>query len=100
MAYVTGVVLVVLVFIGIPLQVAGYPAVANDVGVVHGILYIVARVGAWIRPRGLGVGVNPPLTALLAATAPIRTSIGERGAPRAFLTPPRGKGPGGSSPTA
>ena len=37
MAYVTGVVLVVLVFVGIPLQVAGHPAVANDVGVVHGI---------------------------------------------------------------
>jgi hypothetical protein len=32
MAYVTGVVLMVLCFVGIPLQVAGHPAVANDVG--------------------------------------------------------------------
>src|SRR5580693_8246231 len=41
MAYITGVVLIVLCFVGIPLQIAGYPAVANDVGVLHGILYII-----------------------------------------------------------
>ena len=53
MAYVTGVVLIVLCFVGIPLQVAGHPAVANDVGVVHGILYIIYLVVAWILARKL-----------------------------------------------
>ena len=32
MAYVTGVVLIILCFVGIPLQIAGHPAVANYVG--------------------------------------------------------------------
>ena len=78
MAYVTGVVLVVLVFVGIPLQVAGYPAVANDVGVVHGILYIIYLVCAWLLARGLRLGVKPTLIMLLAGTVPIMTFIVER----------------------
>ena len=56
MAYVTGVVLVVLCFVGIPLQVAGHPAVANDVGVVHGILYIIYLVFAWLLARRPAAG--------------------------------------------
>ena len=51
MAYITGVVLVFLCFVGIPLQVAGHPAIANNVGVVHGILYIIYLVFAWILSR-------------------------------------------------
>lgn len=41
MAWVVGVGLLVLVFVGVPLQIAGHPGVANVVGVVHGTLYIV-----------------------------------------------------------
>ena len=62
MAYVTGVVLVVLCFVGIPLQVAGHPAVANDVGVVHGILYIIYLVFAWLLSRKLGLAIKPTVT--------------------------------------
>jgi hypothetical protein len=36
MAYVTGVVLIILCFVGIPLQIAGHPVVANYVGDLHG----------------------------------------------------------------
>jgi hypothetical protein len=32
MAYVTGVMLIILCFVGIPLQIAGHPVVANYVG--------------------------------------------------------------------
>ena len=46
MAYITGVVLMVLCFVGIPLQLAGYPALVNVVGTVHGILYIIYLVAA------------------------------------------------------
>jgi len=73
MAYVTGVVLVFLCFVGIPLQVAGHPAVANNVGVVHGILYIIYLVFAWIMLR--------------AGTIPIMTFIVERWVTRRFINP-------------
>ncbi len=87
MAYVTGVVLIVLVFVGIPLQVAGKPAVANDVGVVHGILYIIYLVAAWTLSRKLRLAVRPTVIMLLAGTVPIMTFIVERWVTRRFIRP-------------
>jgi len=87
MAYVTGVVLVVLCFVGIPLQVAGHPAVANNVGVVHGILYIIYLVFAWILSRKLGLAAKPTVIMLLAGTIPIMTFIVERWVTRRFINP-------------
>ena len=87
MAYVTGVVLVVLCFVGIPLQVAGHPAVANDVGVVHGILYIIYLVAAWLLARRLRLAVKPTVIMLLAGTIPIMTFIVERWVTRKFIDP-------------
>ena len=47
MAYIVGVGLIILVFIGVPLQYgAGVPQVAQIVGPVHGFLYIVYLVAA------------------------------------------------------
>jgi integral membrane protein len=87
MAYVTGVVLVVLCFVGIPLQVAGHPAVASDVGVVHGILYIIYLIAAWLLARRLGLAVKPTVIMLLAGTIPIMTFIVERWVTRKFINP-------------
>jgi len=87
MAYVTGVVLVVLCFVGIPLQVAGHPAVANNVGVVHGILYIIYLVFAWLLARRLQLAVKPTVIMLLAGTVPIMTFIVERWVTRRFIDP-------------
>lgn len=87
MAYVTGVVLVVLCFVGIPLQMAGHPAVANDVGVVHGILYIIYLIAAWLLARRLGLAVKPTVIMLLAGTIPIMTFIVERWVTRTFINP-------------
>src|SRR5438067_13887321 len=87
MAYVTVVVLMVLCFVGIPLQVAGHPAVANDVGVVHGILYIIYLVCAWLLARGLRLAAKPTLIMLLAGTVPIMTFIVERWVTRRFINP-------------
>ena len=87
MAYVTGVVLIVLCFVGIPLQVAGYPAVANDVGVLHGILYIIYLVFAWILSRKLELATKPTVIMLLAGTIPIMTFIVERWVTRRFINP-------------
>ena len=87
MAYVTGVVLIVLCFVGIPLQVAGYPAVANDVGVVHGILYIIYLVCAWILSRKLQLATKPTVIMLLAGTIPVMTFIVERWVTHRFIDP-------------
>ena len=87
MAYVTGVVLIILCFVGIPLQIAGYPAVANDVGVLHGILYIIYLVCAWQLARRLRLAVKPTLIMLLAGTVPIMTFIVERWVTRRFIYP-------------
>ena len=87
MAYVTGVVLIVLCFVGIPLQVAGYPAVANDVGVLHGILYIIYLVVAWILARKLRLATKPTVLMLLAGTIPVMTFIVERWVTRRFINP-------------
>ena len=100
MAYVTGVVLVLLCFVGIPLQVAGHPAVANNVGVVHGILYIIYLVFAWILSRKLGLAIKPTVIMLLAGTIPIMTFIVERWVTRRFINPALGEGSGQSQPSA
>ena len=87
MAYITGVVLMFLCFVGIPLQIAGHPVVANDVGVVHGILYIIYLVFAWILSRKLQLANKPTVVMLLAGTVPIMTFIVERWITRRFISP-------------
>ncbi len=72
LAYAVGVGLIVLVFIGIPLQVAGHPAVVQIVGPVHGVLYLVyllaaldlvrrARLSLWQMVAMVGAGLLPLL---------------------------------------
>ena len=87
MAYVTGVVLIILCFVGIPLQIAGKPAVANYVGVTHGILYIIYLVCAWTLARKLRLEIKPTVIMLLAGTIPIMTFIVERWVTRRFINP-------------
>ena len=87
MAYITGVVLMVLVFVGIPLQVAGHPAVANNVGVVHGILYIIYIAFAYILSRKLQMDAKPTVLLLLAGTIPILTFVVERWMVRRYIAP-------------
>jgi len=87
MAYITGVVLMVLCFVGIPLQIAGKPAVANNVGVVHGILYIVYLGCAWVLSRKLRLANKPTVLMLLAGTVPVMTFIVERWITRRYIEP-------------
>ena len=87
MAYITGVVLIFLCFVGIPLQVAGHPAVANNVGVVHGILYIIYLVFAWILSRKLKLANGPTVLLLLAGTVPVMTFIVEAWMRRRYIEP-------------
>jgi integral membrane protein len=87
MAYITGVVLMVLCFVGIPLQIAGHAALANNVGVVHGILYIIYLVFAYILSRKLQLAAKPTVLLLLAGTVPVMTFIVERWMNRTYIAP-------------
>jgi integral membrane protein len=87
MAYITGVVLIILCFVGIPLQIAGHPQVANNVGVVHGVLYIIYLVFAWILSRKLRLANGPTVLLLLAGTVPVMTFIVEAWMRRKYINP-------------
>jgi integral membrane protein len=87
MAYITGVVLIVLCFAGIPLQAAGHPAVANNVGVMHGILYIIYLAVAYLLSRRLRLANGPTVLLLLAGTIPVLTFVVERWVTRRYINP-------------
>ncbi len=59
----------------------------NDVGVVHGILYIIYLAFAWLLARRLRLAVKPTVIMLLAGTVPIMTFIVERWVSRRFISP-------------
>jgi integral membrane protein len=96
MAYVTGTMLMVLVFIGIPLQLfAHIDVIAKVVGTIHGVLYIVYLVVAFtmtllVRIRTASVTT---LIVLLAGTIPILTFVVERWISRRYIDPVINAGP-------
>ena len=88
MAYITGVLIIVVCFAGIPLQVAAHNTfIANDIGTVHGFLYIVYVVCAYILARKLRMRTGPTILLLLAGTVPIMTFIVERWMTRSYINP-------------
>jgi integral membrane protein len=90
MAYITGVVLIVLCFAGIPLQVvAGNDIIVNDVGTAHGILYIIYLAAAfWMtRQVGMRAGSRDTVIVLLAGTIPVLTFVVERWVTRRYIDP-------------
>jgi integral membrane protein len=88
MAYITGVVLIILCFVGIPLQVAAHNAVVvNDVGTLHGILYIIYIIVSYLLTRRLRLAVGPTVLVLLAGTIPVLTFIVERWVSHRYIAP-------------
>jgi integral membrane protein len=90
MAYVTGVVLMILCFVGIPLQVFAHNlVVVNYVGTTHGILYLIYLVVAFLMTRQVGMKVASPSTliVLLAGTIPVLTFVVERWVTRRYINP-------------
>jgi len=93
MAYVVGVLLMVLVFVGIPLQVFAHnDAIVNYVGTTHGILYMVYLITAYMLARRLRLSLGQTGIVLLAGTIPVMTFVVERWVTRRFLSHP---GPAG-----
>jgi integral membrane protein len=87
MAYITGVVLMVLCFVGIPLQLAGHPALVNVVGTVHGILYIIYLVAAALLAWKLRLRPDRTVLVLLAGTIPVLAFVVERWLTRRYINP-------------
>jgi len=85
MAFTTAVLLIVLVFVGIPLQAAaGRPEVVNVVGTLHGFLYIAYLVVAFQLTVKLRVPKWQMLLVLLAGTVPFCAFVAERKMTRRF----------------
>ena len=88
MAYITGVLIIVVIFAGIPLQVAAHNTIiANYVGTVHGWLYLVYVVFAYLLSRRLKMRIWPTVLLLLAGTIPVLTFIVERWMTRVYIAP-------------
>jgi len=90
MAYVTGTMLCILVFLCIPVQVWGHNATPADiVGTLHGFLYIVYIVVAFAMTRVVRMKLLSPGTiiVLLAGTIPVLTFVVERWVTRHYITP-------------
>ena len=100
MAYITGVVLMVLCFVGIPLQVFAHDdAVANYVGTTHGILYIMYLAAAYLLSRQLKMKLGSPQTVilLLAGIIPVLTFVVERWMTRRYIDPALAAAAGGKA---
>ncbi len=79
MAFATAILLIILVFVGIPLQlVAGQPQVVNVVGTMHGFLYIAYLFVAFQLTRKLAVPKWQMVLVLLAGTVPFCAFVAER----------------------
>jgi integral membrane protein len=79
MAYVVGVMLVVLVFVAVPLRVfAGVPEVSRVVSPIHGFLYIVYLVTAFDLALKARFTAKGTVLVLLAGVVPFVSFIAER----------------------
>src|ERR1700722_7646443 len=88
MAYITGVLIIVRGFFVSPMQVAAHNVwIVNHVGSVHGVLYILYVVFAYILAQKLKMKTWPTVLLLLAGTVPIMTFFVERWMQRAYIAP-------------
>jgi integral membrane protein len=88
MAYITGVLIIVVCFVGIPLQVAANNTfIVSQIGTVHGYLYIVYVIVAYILAQKLKMRFWPTILLLLAGTIPILTFFVERWMNRTYIAP-------------
>ena len=88
MAYVTGVLIIVICFAGLPLQfAAGNDWIDKWLGTVHGYLYIVYVVIAYLLGSKLRLRPLQMIPLLLAGIVPVMTFVVERWMMRAHITP-------------
>src|SRR5262249_60349928 len=86
-AYVTGVVLVVLCGRALPQLFVADEAAVNVLATIHGVLYIVYLLVAFPRSRRLRLTLWPTVAILLAGTIPVMTFIVERYISHRYIAP-------------
>ena len=87
MAYVTGVVLIVLCALAISQLAVSDAGLVNAVGTVHGLLYIGYLAVAYPLTRRLRLSPGPTVAVLLAGTIPVMTFIVERRISHRYIEP-------------
>ena len=90
MAYVTGTMLIILCFVGIPLQVFAHSdGLEKVVGTAHGVLYMIYLVVAFTMTRLVRMKAASPgtLIVLLAGTIPVLTFVVERWVTHRYIDP-------------
>ena len=87
MAYVTGVVLIVLCVLAVMQIWVADEAAVNVVGTIHGALYIVYLLVAFPLTRRLRLAAGPTVAVLLAGTIPVMTFIVERHISHRYIEP-------------
>jgi integral membrane protein len=87
MAYVTGVILIVLCVLAILQLWINDEAVVDLVGTVHGLLYIVYLLVSYPLTRRLRLSAWPTVAVLLAGTVPVMTFVVERRISHRYIAP-------------
>lgn len=90
MAYVTGVMLIILCFVCMPLRYFAHdPGPAEVVGACHGVLYMIYIVVAFAMTRLVRMRVASfgTIIVLLAGTIPVLTFVVERWVSRTYIAP-------------
>lgn len=88
MAYITGVLIIVICFVGLPLQfAAGSNWIDKWLGTVHGYLYIVYVIVAYLLGSKLRLRPMQMIPLLLAGIVPVMTFLVERWMMRTYITP-------------
>jgi integral membrane protein len=87
MAYVTGTVLIVLCVLAVLQIWLPVEAAVSALGTVHGALYIVYLLVAFLLSRRLRLPLWPTVAILLAGTVPVMTFIVERHISHRYIAP-------------
>jgi len=87
MAYVTGVILIVLCVFAIAELFTNDEAIVSAIGTAHGLLYIMYLIVSYPLTRRLRLPVWPTVAVLLAGTIPVMTFVVERRISHRYIEP-------------
>ena len=87
MAYLTGVVLIVLCIFAIAQAFTDDEAIVNVIGTIHGLPYIVYLIVSYPLTRRLRLPLWPTAAVLLAGTIPVMTFIVESRIRHRYIEP-------------
>ena len=105
MAYVTGVVLIVLCLFAIGQAFTNDGGIVNVIGTIHGLLYIIYLGVSYPLTRRLRLSAWPTAGVLLAGTVPVMTFIVENRIRHRYIEPAlaadvTARSPGGHVPSS